>query len=74
VKASVLSKVENKVEAISSQGRVLGCPTCRRELVLVDLKDGDQGYWCMSCERGWRVGHLPQGAFYERRKRQLETV
>lgn len=65
-------RVQERTEGVTSQGRVLGCPACRRELVLVDLRDGDQGYWCMGCERGWRAGHLPREALLERRR--LEAV
>jgi hypothetical protein len=66
VKPSVLKRIE----AVSGQGRRLGCPACARDLVLVDLKDGDQGYWCMSCERGWRIGHLPAEALFSKDRAQ----
>lgn len=58
----------HKIEPISSHGIQLVCPHCRGRLALVDLKDGDQAYWCHRCEVGWRAGHLPDGARFERRK------
>jgi hypothetical protein len=30
--------------------------------MLKDTRDGDQAYWCHTCERGWRAGHLPPEA------------
>jgi hypothetical protein len=30
--------------------------------MLKDIRDGDQAYWCHTCERGWRAGHLPPEA------------
>ncbi|HWG84723.1 MAG TPA: hypothetical protein VNT60_04505 [Deinococcales bacterium] len=70
MKPSVLKRVE----PVSSSGRRLGCPACSRDLVLVDLKDGDQGYWCMACERGWRIGHLPENAFYAKGPQAREAA
>lgn len=67
-------RVVNNIEPVSGQGRWLGCPSCQRELVLVELKDGDQGYWCMSCESGWRSGSLPAAALQERRRPAVEPA
>ncbi|NJK44634.1 MAG: hypothetical protein HC933_10415 [Pleurocapsa sp. SU_196_0] len=50
------------VDRASSQGLVLGCPDCASRLDLVGLRDGDQAYWCHRCERGWRIGNLPDAA------------
>ncbi|WP_081851655.1 hypothetical protein [Deinococcus sp. RL] len=46
----------------SGRGYAHVCPFCGRELDLYDLRDGDQGYWCVPCARGHRAGDLPPGA------------
>ena len=60
------------VERISSYGQVLSCPVCERTLMLKDIRDGDQAYWCHTCERGWRAGHLPPEARRAKAKALLE--
>jgi hypothetical protein len=50
------------LERISGYGQVISCPLCNKPFMLKDTKDGDQAYWCHSCERGWRAGHLPPEA------------
>jgi uncharacterized protein YbaR (Trm112 family) len=52
----------NGLERISSYGQVISCPVCNNPFMLKDTKDGDQAYWCHTCERGWRAGHLPPEA------------
>jgi hypothetical protein len=52
----------NPLERSSSQGLVLVCPQCDGKLDLCTLRDGDQAYWCHPCERGWRIGNLPDAA------------
>ncbi len=52
----------NTLERISSHGLHLGCPVCAGKLMLKDTRDGDQAYWCHTCNRGWRAGHLPPEA------------
>jgi uncharacterized protein YbaR (Trm112 family) len=60
------------VERISSYGQILSCPVCERTLMLKDTRDGDQAYWCHTCERGWRAGHLPPEARRAKAKALLE--
>lgn len=60
------------VTRISSYGQVLSCPVCERTLMLKDIRDGDQAYWCHTCERGWRAGHLPPEARRAKAKALLE--
>jgi hypothetical protein len=62
----------HSVERISSYGLTLSCPTCEAALMLKDIKDGDQAYWCHSCNRGWRAGHLPPEARRVKTKTNLE--
>lgn len=50
------------LELRSSYGLSLSCPVCTGGLMLKDTIDGDQAYWCHTCERGWRAGHLPPEA------------
>jgi uncharacterized Zn finger protein (UPF0148 family) len=52
----------NSLERISSYGQTISCPVCNNPFMLKDTKDGDQAYWCHTCERGWRAGHLPPEA------------
>ena len=40
--------------------------------MLKDIRDGDQAYWCHTCERGWRAGHLPPEARRAKAKALLE--
>ncbi len=42
--------------------------------MLKDLRDGDQAYWCHTCERGWRAGHLPPEARRAKAKAMLEEA
>jgi hypothetical protein len=58
----------------TSQGRRLACPHCGGELLLVSLRDGDQGHWCPACERGWRLGHLPLEAFLKKAMANQPTI
>jgi hypothetical protein len=63
------------LERSSSHGLVLGCPDCASRLDLVGLRDGDQAYWCHRCERGWRIGNLPDTAHMSKdaAREKLET-
>ena len=63
----------NSVERVSGHGFNLGCPICTAALMLKDTRDGDQAYWCHSCNRGWRAGHLPPEARRAKAKALLET-
>ncbi len=62
----------SSVERISSHGFQLGCPVCTGALMLKDIWDGDQAYWCHTCNRGWRAGHLPPEARRIKAKALLE--
>ncbi|THF84942.1 hypothetical protein E7T09_17980 [Deinococcus sp. KSM4-11] len=46
----------------SGRGYVHVCPGCAQPMTLHDLRDGDQAYWCHSCNRGHRAGDPPEGA------------
>lgn len=35
------------------------CPDCGQPTRLVNVKDGDQGYFCDTCQHGWRIGVWP---------------
>jgi uncharacterized protein YbaR (Trm112 family) len=64
----------NSLERISSYGQVISCPVCNKPFMLKDTKDGDQAYWCHTCERGWRAGHLPPEARRAKAKALLEAA
>jgi uncharacterized protein YbaR (Trm112 family) len=64
----------NSLERISSYGQTISCPVCNNTFMLKDTKDGDQAYWCHTCERGWRIGHLPPEARRAKAKALLETA
>jgi uncharacterized protein YbaR (Trm112 family) len=64
----------NSLERISSYGQIISCPVCNKAFMLKDTKDGDQAYWCHTCERGWRAGHLPPEARRAKAKALLETA
>ncbi len=55
-------KKHESLEPRSGYGLVLACPDCGGRLDLTYLRDGDQAYWCHTCERGWRAGNLPDNA------------
>ncbi len=42
--------------------------------MLKDTRDGDQAYWCHTCNRGWRAGHLPPEARRAKAKALLEAA
>jgi uncharacterized protein YbaR (Trm112 family) len=63
-----MKRKDRPLESISGYGLSLVCPHCRKRLALVDLKDGDQAYWCHGCELGWRAGSLPDNARLDRRR------
>lgn len=64
----------NTLERISSYGQIISCPVCNKSFMLKDTKDGDQAYWCHTCERGWRAGHLPPEARRAKAKALLESA
>jgi uncharacterized protein YbaR (Trm112 family) len=68
-----LTSKTNSLERISSYGQVIACPVCSKPFMLKDTKDGDQAYWCHTCERGWRAGHLPPEARRAKAKMLLEA-
>lgn len=39
------------------------CPSCGGQLELCDLRDGDQAYFCHSCQKGHRASNPPLDAF-----------
>lgn len=46
----------------SGRGYVHVCPHCAQPLILHDLRDGDQAYWCHPCNLGHRASDPPLGA------------
>jgi transposase-like protein len=60
------SRFYQPLTGISSYNLVLACPSCAARMELVDLRDGDQAYWCHTCQRGWRAGHLPENSRYKK--------
>jgi uncharacterized protein YbaR (Trm112 family) len=67
-------KQNDPLDKVSSHGLNLACPICSGALMLKDLRDGDQAYWCHTCERGWRAGHLPPEARRAKAKAMLEEA
>jgi|GEM_PF-1579600 len=50
---------------VSSRGFSLRCPVCANpRLDLSFTRDGMQAYWCHRCERGFRIGEMPQAGIY----------
>ncbi len=50
---------------VSSRGFALRCPACSNpRLDLSFTRDGMQAYWCHRCERGFRIGEMPQAGIY----------
>lgn len=47
---------------ISGRGYAHVCPGCGLPLTLHDTRDGDQAYWCHTCDRGHRAGDPPPEA------------
>jgi hypothetical protein len=62
-----------ELEGVSSHNQTLGCPQCQRRMELVALRDGEQAYWCHTCQRGWRAGHLPPESRLKRSKSDSST-
>ncbi|ADV68639.1 hypothetical protein [Deinococcus maricopensis] len=46
----------------SGRGYVHVCPTCTAPMPLYDTRDGDQAYWCHTCDRGHRASDPPPEA------------
>ena len=44
---------------VSGRGLIHVCPGCGHPLELYDTRDGDQAYWCHTCQKGHRAGSPP---------------
>ena len=60
---------------VSSRGFSLRCPQCANpRLDLSFTRDGTQAYWCHRCERGFRIGEMPQAGIYRASSEKGEVL